>query len=522
MFGPVTDAAAGGQEGEKGGGKKNTLPLRPSHLVSLAEPSHSGLATSSISISILHALKLLFTNSEIVGPSERSLIEQFVDEDGVIILYRLYCIVFSPLLVGYLDVLTQRQTNSDILKTPFSHPFLASFTSTLFHLLSFVMLSYETITKQQTLSFSKGHKSTGPLGKEFKSKFDLPFVFKSPTNSHKAQSASESLTLASPPLRLFNPRQSLRMSIVRQPTPATPQQFTAGRSTPPLDDSLPEEISGDMRLAFVQHPATRFESDDSDPEPPPPPENEEWESDVLLPSPPQTMPTLTQRRRRMFLVSVQIITHSLSLLIPPVCDDFMQLLNLGTNRASPNEKASEERIVDPTQIPNPSTLSVALDSTQQFTFDMSTAGTRYNNIIQSYAESTANGNNADYRRTQPSSELNLERRHQRGRSKSSEDEDVVGVEGAGLPRKRHEADARPVVDVDHPNTVALAFEAMRALHVNSIPEIPRAFKTQLVKNSGNFYAWHVGQDETAKTKFPIRKGKLQLEADRLGTHAQLC
>ncbi|KAK2943613.1 hypothetical protein BLNAU_21493 [Blattamonas nauphoetae] len=73
-------------------------------------------------------------------------------------------------------------------------------------------------------------------------------------------------------------------------------------------------------------------------------------------------------------------------------------------------------------------------------------------------------------------------------------------------RKRHEADARPVVDVDHPNTVALAFEAMRALHVNSIPEIPRAFKTQLVKNSGNFYAWHVGQDETAKTKFPIRKG----------------
>ncbi|KAK2941751.1 hypothetical protein BLNAU_23332 [Blattamonas nauphoetae] len=378
MFGPVTDAAAGGQEGEKGGGKKNTLPLRPSHLVSLAEPSHSGLATSSISISILHALKLLFTNSEIVGPSERSLIEQFVDEDGVIILYRLYCIVFSPLLVGYLDVLTQRQTNSDILKTPFSHPFLASFTSTLFHLLSFVMLSYETITKQQTLSFSKGHKSTGPLGKEFKSKFDLPFVFKSPTNSHKAQSASESLTLASPPLRLFNPRQSLRMSIVRQPTPATPQQFTAGRSTPPLDDSLPEEISGDMRLAFVQHPATRFESDDSDPEPPPPPENEEWESDVLLPSPPQTMPTLTQRRRRMFLVSVQIITHSLSLLIPPVCDDFMQLLNLGTNRESPNEKASEERIVDPTQIPNPSTLSVALDSTQQFTFDMSTAGTRYN------------------------------------------------------------------------------------------------------------------------------------------------
>ncbi|KAK2961977.1 hypothetical protein BLNAU_3033 [Blattamonas nauphoetae] len=335
-------------------------------------------ATSSISISILHALKLLFTNSEIVGPSERSLIEQFVDEDGVIILYRLYCIVFSPLLVGYLDVLTQRQTNSDILKTPFSHPFLASFTSTLFHLLSFVMLSYETITKQQTLSFSKGHKSTGPLGKEFKSKFDLPFVFKSPTNSHKAQSASESLTLASPPLRLFNPRQSLRMSIVRQPTPATPQQFTAGRSTPPLDDSLPEEISGDMRLAFVQHPATRFESDDSDPEPPPPPENEEWESDVLLHSPPQTMPTLTQRRRRMFLVSVQIITHSLSLLIPPVCDDFMQLLNLGTNRASPNEKASEERIVDPTQIPNPSTLSVALDSTQQFTFDMSTAGTRYN------------------------------------------------------------------------------------------------------------------------------------------------
>ncbi|KAK2942609.1 hypothetical protein BLNAU_22484 [Blattamonas nauphoetae] len=278
----------------------------------------------------------------------------------------------------YLDVLTQRQTNSDILKTPFSHPFLASFTSTLFHLLSFVMLSYETITKQQTLSFSKGHKSTGPLGKEFKSKFDLPFVFKSPTNSHKAQSASESLTLASPPLRLFNPRQSLRMSIVRQPTPATPQQFTAGRSTPPLDDSLPEEISGDMRLAFVQHPATRFESDDSDPEPPPPPENEEWESDVLLPSPPQTMPTLTQRRRRMFLVSVQIITHSLSLLIPPVCDDFMQLLNLGTNRESPNEKASEERIVDPTQIPNPSTLSVALDSTQQFTFDMSTAGTRYN------------------------------------------------------------------------------------------------------------------------------------------------
>ncbi|KAK2940536.1 hypothetical protein BLNAU_24551 [Blattamonas nauphoetae] len=368
-------------------------------------------------------------------------------------------------------------------------------------------------------------------GKEFKSKFDLPFVFKSPTNSHKAQSASESLTLG----RDCSDQSNSKPAIATvQSAPVTPNEHrppahschsaTIHRRTKHTSAGRqpPEEISGDMRLAFVQHPATRFESDDSDPEPPPPPENEEWESDVLLPSPPQTMPTLTQRRRRMFLVSVQIITHSLSLLIPPVCDDFMQLLNLGTNRESPNEKASEERIVDPTQIPNPSTLSVALDSTQQFTFDMSTAGTRYNNIIQSYAESTANGNNADYRRTQPSSELNLERRHQRGRSKSSEDEDVVGVEGAGLPRKRHEADARPVVDVDHPNTVALAFEAMRALHVNSIPEIPRAFKTQLVKNSGNFYAWHVGQDETAKTKFPIRKGKLQLEADRLGTHAQLC
>ncbi|KAK2955298.1 hypothetical protein BLNAU_9689 [Blattamonas nauphoetae] len=369
-----------------------------------------------LSVSLLHPL----------GPNERSLIEQFVDEDGVIILHRLYCIVFSPLLVGYLDVLTQRQTNSDILKTPFSQQFLASFTSTLFHILSFIMLSFENLTQQQSLSSSKGHKSAGPLRKEFKSKFDLPNVFKSPTNSHKTQSASEFFTLvddsyllllkendqkaelarvlsptartsltASPPLRLFNPRPYLRMSIVRQPTPATPQQFTAGRSTHPLDDNITDEISGDMRLAIVQYPATRFESDDSDSEPPPPPldspspgpstpvptpppENEEWESGVLLPSPPQTMPTLTQRRQRMLLVSVQIITHSLSLLIPPVCDDFTRLLNLGTNRASPNEKASEERIVNPTQIPDTILLSVVLDSTQQFTFDISAARKGYN------------------------------------------------------------------------------------------------------------------------------------------------
>ncbi|KAK2945197.1 hypothetical protein BLNAU_19886 [Blattamonas nauphoetae] len=94
-----------------------------------------------LSVSLLHPL----------GPNEHSLIEQFVDEDGVIILHRLYCIVFSPLLVGYLDVLTQRQTNSDILKTPFSQQFLTSFTSTLFHFLSIIMLSYENLTKQPTL-----------------------------------------------------------------------------------------------------------------------------------------------------------------------------------------------------------------------------------------------------------------------------------------------------------------------------------------------------------------------------------
>ncbi|KAK2940243.1 hypothetical protein BLNAU_24847 [Blattamonas nauphoetae] len=138
-----------------------------------------------LSVSLLHPL----------GPNERSLIEQFVDEDGVIILHRLYYIVFSPLLVGYLDVLTQRQINSDILKTPFSQQFLASFTSTLFHILSFIMLSFENLTKQQSLSSSKGHKSAGQLRKEFKSKFDLPNVFKSPTNSHQTQSASEFFTL---------------------------------------------------------------------------------------------------------------------------------------------------------------------------------------------------------------------------------------------------------------------------------------------------------------------------------------
>ncbi|KAK2960864.1 hypothetical protein BLNAU_4261 [Blattamonas nauphoetae] len=242
-------------------------------------------------------------------------------------------------------------------------------------------------------------------------------------------------------------------NILRQPTPVTPQKFTAGRSTPPLDDSFPEEISGDMRLAFVQHPATRFESDDSDSEPPPPP------SEPPSPGPPTSEPTPPQENEEWercrhsrsgdsgCLVSVQIITHSLSLLIPPVCDDFTRLLNLGMNRASPNEKASEERIVYPTQIPNPSTLSVAFDSTQQFTLPQ--------NIIQSYAESTVNGDNADYRRTQPSSEPNLERRFQRGRSRSSEDEEVVvGVEGAGHPRKRTEAAAQHVVDVDHPDTVA--------------------------------------------------------------------
>ncbi|KAK2943280.1 hypothetical protein BLNAU_1151 [Blattamonas nauphoetae] len=132
------------------------------------------------------------------------------------------------------------------------------------------------------------------------------------------------------------------MSIVCQPTPATPQQFTAGRTPRPLDENFPEKISGDMRLTFVQHPDTSFESDNSDSEPPPPLsepsspgpptsaptpplENEKWESNVLLPSPPQTMPPLTQRRQRMLLVSVQILTHSLLLLIPPICDDLTRL-----------------------------------------------------------------------------------------------------------------------------------------------------------------------------------------------------
>ncbi|KAK2948006.1 hypothetical protein BLNAU_17042 [Blattamonas nauphoetae] len=409
-------------------------------------------------------------------------------------------------------------------------------------------------TQSASESFTLVDDSDLLLLKENDQKAELARVL-SPT-------ARTSLT-ASPPLRLFNPRPSLRMSIVRQPTPATPQQFTAGRSPHPLDENFPKKISGDMRHTFV-HPGTRFEGNNSDSEPPPPPseppspgpptpeptpppENEEWESDVLLPSPPQTMSTLTQRQLWMLLVSVQIITHSLSLLILPVCDDLTRLLN----------------------------------STQHFTFDMSAARKGYNvghdavlhtllhyslaaflmlfneafhatsfNLTQNpqRMETMLIVDRHDTRLNQNSNDAINEAEAKAVKTKKSlRLLNISAIEGIlilGLlfipldlpttlpvtdyaplppmsisfgmskehvfPESANEATAPPVVDADHLDT---ADADLRSHGSSDLPSQrpqdshrPHTFKMQLVKYSGIFHAWWVGQDETAKTQFPIRKG----------------
>ncbi|KAK2943686.1 hypothetical protein BLNAU_21389 [Blattamonas nauphoetae] len=452
---------------------------------SLAELFGDSLFLSFLLSPLLHYLYpvLSVTLLHPLGPNERSLIEQFVDEDGVIILHRLYCIVFSPLLVGYLDVLTQRQTNSDILKTPFSQQFLASFTSTLFHLLSIIMLSYENLSKHQTLSFSKGHTSAGPLGKEFKS----------------------NLT-ASPPLRLFNPRPSLRMSIVRQPTPATPQQFTAGRSPHPLDENFPKKISGDMRLTFV-HPGTRFESDNSDS---------------------RHHPALSRPR----LDAAVHVRHER-------CSERIQRR---TRRCAPHA---------------PSLLPRSLPDTLQRGLPR--------NIVQSDAESTADGDNADCGQTRPSSEPKLERHLQRARSEAAKTKkssgllNISAIEGIlilgllfiplDLPTTLPVTDYAPLPPMSSRSECRRSKSSLRArtkpLHhllsmltistppmlifeaVGTMPPLTQRrqrmllvsvqiithsllllkdHKMQLVKYSGIFHAWWVGQDETAKTQLQIRKG----------------
>ncbi|KAK2941107.1 hypothetical protein BLNAU_23981 [Blattamonas nauphoetae] len=95
----------------------------------------------------------------------------------------------------------------------------------------------------------------------------------------------------------------------------------------------------------------------------PPPENEEWSRARASFAAADDADTHAAETADA-LVSVQIITHSLSLLHPAFCDDFTRLLNLG-NESSTRTRASEERIL-------------SLDSTQQFTFDMSAARKGYN------------------------------------------------------------------------------------------------------------------------------------------------
>ncbi|KAK2941108.1 hypothetical protein BLNAU_23982 [Blattamonas nauphoetae] len=164
-----------------------------------------------LSVSLLHPL----------DQNER-LIEQFVDEDGVIILHRLYYIVFSRC----------------------SSAILASFTSTLFHILPSSCLLREPSLAAVTSSSKAQIGRPAEEGKvqtqsasEFFTLLTTAISFLLKENDQKAESSTCSLAdystslTASPPLRLFNPRPYLRMSIVRQPTPATPQQFTAGRST---------------------------------------------------------------------------------------------------------------------------------------------------------------------------------------------------------------------------------------------------------------------------------------------------
>ncbi|KAK2944555.1 hypothetical protein BLNAU_20509 [Blattamonas nauphoetae] len=305
-IGPVTDAAAEDQEGEKGGVKK--IPFH-------SDPLTSSRWLSPLAAACLQTLICLLT----VDPTLPLL---FTPEDQCNIFSINFILHALKLLLAHAEIML----NSSGAESPLAELFGDS----LF--LTIIMLSYENITEQQTLSFSKGHKKAGPLGKESFTLVDSELLLLK-ENDQKVEPArvlsptARTSPNANPPLRLFNPRQSLRMSIIRQPTPVTPQKFTAGRNTPPLDDSLPDQISGDMRLADDSDseppppPSEPPSPGPPTPEPTPPPENEEWESDVLLPSPPQTMPTLTQRRQRMLLVSVQIITHSLSLLIPPVCDD---------------------------------------------------------------------------------------------------------------------------------------------------------------------------------------------------------
>ncbi|KAK2948306.1 hypothetical protein BLNAU_16755 [Blattamonas nauphoetae] len=224
----------------------------------------------------------------------------------------------------------------------------------------------------------------------------------------------------------------------------------------------------------------------------------------------QTIPSLTQRRQRMLLVSVQIITHSLHNSLAA----FLMLFNEAFHVTSFN-----------------------------------------------LAESTTNGDNTDCRQTRPSSEPKLERHLQRARSeaaktrKSSGLLNISAIEGIlilgllfipldlpttlpvtdyaplppmsisfgmskeqAFPESANEATAPPVVDADHLDTVDAdhldTVDADLRSHGNSdLPpqrpqdsHRPHTFEMQLVKNSGIFHAWWVGQDETTKTQLQIRKG----------------
>ncbi|KAK2956341.1 hypothetical protein BLNAU_8708 [Blattamonas nauphoetae] len=363
--------------------------------------------------------------------------------------------------------------------------FLVSFPSTLFHILSIIMLSFENLTKQQSLLSSKGHKLAGPLRKEFKSKFDLPNVFKNQTNSHEAQSATDSFAIGTD---CSNKSSSEPDTATVQSAPVTPNEHS-----PPSHSCHSAAVHCRTKHTSSGRQHLRFRTASS-----------AIRTTVARTTHVCANPTTGERCvgvrcAASFAAADDADTHSAAPAdAPRVCADHHTLA----------------------VAPHPACL-------QQFTFDMSAAGKRYNNIIQSYAESTANGDNAvhlpipDYAPLPPMS-ISF------GVSKEQ-----AFPESATKPL--HYLSSMLII----PTPSLIAFEAMRALyfllkcnktaidrtfthlHVNSIPEIPRAFKTQLVKNSGIFYAWHVGQDETVKTEFQIRKGKLRLEADPLGTHTQL-
>ncbi|KAK2956923.1 hypothetical protein BLNAU_7998 [Blattamonas nauphoetae] len=122
----------------------------------------------------------------------------------------------------------------------------------------------------------------------------------------------------------------------KKSNPVTPQKFTAGRSTHHLDEYSTEEISGFMRL-----PRESYCRQDN----------------------PLLSHHLHWGRRSGSLT----ITPSLSLLAPPFCGDFTQLLNLVTI-----------------------THSIILDLEQQFTFDMSAAWKGHSESTISFSHSQSN------------------------------------------------------------------------------------------------------------------------------------